>query len=344
MIISVAAQRGWKVYQLDVMSAFLHGEISENVYVDQPKGYEKKGKEHQVYKLHKSLYGLKQTPRAWFSRIEKHFIKEGFIECASEHTLFTKTGSGGALIIVSLYVDDLIVTGDDEELLKQLKISMVNEFDMTDLGTMSCFLDYKPLSTPSVTGFKIDHDTDGKKIDDTYNEQLVGILMYLTGTKPNIMFATSLASRYMANPTELHLQVAKRILRYLKGILQYGFFYLRSSEQGELKVYIDSDYTGDVTDIRSTSEPLDEKDECTNVRCDNSSIIKLSKNPVMHGRCKHIDVRYHFLRNQVKEGAISLLHCSSAEQVADIITNALKIDSFQKLRAAQGIVELPEVS
>ena len=78
MIIALAAQKNWTIFQLDVKSAFLHGELSEDVYVEQPRGYEKKGSEHLVYKLHKALYGLKQAPRAWFSRIEAHFISEGF--------------------------------------------------------------------------------------------------------------------------------------------------------------------------------------------------------------------------------------------------------------------------
>ncbi|KAI4336284.1 hypothetical protein L6164_014828 [Bauhinia variegata] len=90
MIIAFAAQRGWNLYQLDVKSAFLHGELKEDVFVEQPRGYEKKGSEHKVYKLQKALYGLKQAPRAWFSRIESYFIKEGFERSPSEHTLFLK--------------------------------------------------------------------------------------------------------------------------------------------------------------------------------------------------------------------------------------------------------------
>lgn len=92
MIIAIAAQRSWKIHQLDVKSAFLHGELNEDVYVEQPRGYEKMGSEHKVYKLHKALYGLKQAPRAWFSCIEAYFIKEGFQSCPTEQTLFTKSG------------------------------------------------------------------------------------------------------------------------------------------------------------------------------------------------------------------------------------------------------------
>ena len=113
MIIALAARKSWEVFQLDVKSAFLHGELSEDVYVEQPKGYEKKGNEHLVYKLHKALYGLKQAPRAWFSRIEAHFIGEGFQTCHSEQTLFIKRSIEGKITIVSVYVDDLIFTCDD---------------------------------------------------------------------------------------------------------------------------------------------------------------------------------------------------------------------------------------
>ena len=134
MIIALAAQKNWTIFQLDVKSAFLHGELSEDVYVEQPRGYEKKGSEHLVYKLHKALYGLKQAPRAWFSRIEAHFISEGFQRCNSKQTLFTKRSREGKIIIVSVYVDDLIFTSNDEVMMSEFKSSMLREFDMSDLG------------------------------------------------------------------------------------------------------------------------------------------------------------------------------------------------------------------
>ncbi|GAA0147836.1 transmembrane signal receptor [Lithospermum erythrorhizon] len=140
MIIAMAAHNGWKIYQMDIKSAFLHGELLENVFVEQPQGYEKKGKEHLVYKLTKALYGLKQAPRTWYSKIETHFNKEGFKKCNSVQTLFTKRSAGGTLMIVSIYVDDLIYTRNDHELMRQFKTAMVKEFDMTDLGMMNYFL------------------------------------------------------------------------------------------------------------------------------------------------------------------------------------------------------------
>ncbi|GAA0176229.1 transmembrane signal receptor [Lithospermum erythrorhizon] len=421
MFISNAANQGWKIHQLDVKSAFLHGELSEEVFIEQPEGYVMKGDEHMVYQLHKALYGLKQAPRAWFSKIERHFLNEGFQECTSENTLFTKRDAEGSMIIVSLYVDDLIITGNNEELMLQFKASMVKEFDMTDLGRMNYFLgievvqlkngificqkqyaetilkrfgmtECNVVSTPIATGVKIDQDRSGKQVNETQFKQMVGSLMYLTSTRPDIMYATCLISRYMSCPTELHLQVAKRIMRYLKGTTQLGIYYQKSSETPGLQAYTDSDYAGDYDDRKSTSgyafilnygavawaskkQPIvtlstteaefvaatacvcqliwmkrilktlgHEEEECSVIYCDNSSTIKLSRNPVMHGRSKHIDVRYHFLRDQVKKGRITLEHCSSEDQVADILTKAVKVDIFLKQRAALGMMELSEVS
>jgi hypothetical protein len=139
-ILAITAIRGWCVYQFDVKSAFLHGELSETVFVEQPQGYLKKGNESKVYKLKKALYGLKQEPRAWYSRTDTYFSKEGFTKCPSEHTLYVKTGDKGTLLIVSLYVDDLIFTGNNEDMFLDFKEHMKKEFDMSDMGKMRHFL------------------------------------------------------------------------------------------------------------------------------------------------------------------------------------------------------------
>jgi hypothetical protein len=127
------------VFQLDVKSAFLQGELMEDVYVDQPLGY-KKGDNSQVYKLNKALYGLRQAPRAWYSKIESYFITEGFEKCPHEHTLFVKQGDRNRILIVSIYVDDLIYTGNDGKLMGEFMKSMKEKFAMTDLGRMKYFL------------------------------------------------------------------------------------------------------------------------------------------------------------------------------------------------------------
>ena len=126
----------------------MHGELNEAVFVEQPHGYEKKNEEYKVYKLKKALYGLKQAPRAWYNRIETYFVKKRFERCSYEHTLFTKTGNGGKILIVSLYVDDLIFIGNDESMFVKFKNSMKLEFNMIDLGKMKYFLGVEVLQNP----------------------------------------------------------------------------------------------------------------------------------------------------------------------------------------------------
>jgi hypothetical protein len=422
MIISLAAMNEWTVFQLDVKSAFLHGELIEQVFVDQPPGYVKKGSKHMVYKLKRALYGLKQAPRAWYNRIDTYFSKAGFHKCPYEHTLYIKTGGKGNLLIVCLYVDDLIFTGNDEGMFSTFKQSMMNKFEMTDLGKMKYFLgievtqsaggificqkkyarevlkrfrmdDCNPVQVPIIPGTKLTRDGEGEKIDSTYYKQMIGSLMYMTTIRPDLTYAVSLISRFMEAPTELHYQAVRKILRYLKGTLDYGLFYKkRKSERHELVGFSDSDYTGDVDDCKSTSgyvfllsgaavswsskkQPVvtlstTEAEFIAAVSCacqgiwlrrileevkytqqgpimlfcDNSSTIKLSKNPVLHGKSKHIDVRFHFLRDLTKEGKVELVHCRSVEQIADILTKPLKAESFMKLRALLGMCSIDEIN
>ena len=140
LVVAFAAQRKWTIYQLDVKSAFLHGKLNEEVFVEKPCGYVQKEHEKKVYKLKKALYGLKQAPRIWYSYIEAYFMQEGFEKCDYEHTLFIKTRKEGKVLIVSLYVDDLLFTRNDELMFIEFKNSMNDEFDMTDLGKMRYFL------------------------------------------------------------------------------------------------------------------------------------------------------------------------------------------------------------
>lgn len=412
ILLSVAAQRGWKVYQLDVKSAFLYGELKEVVYVDQPEGFVKKGEENKVYLLRKALYGLKQAPRPWFSRIEGYFKQAGFHRSSYDHTFFIKR-EGEKCIMVSIYVDDLIFAGNDELLLEEFKLSMKQEFEMTDLGLMRFFLGVEirqsskgihlcqkkyahevlerfemsncnPVKNPIVPGAKLSKEEDGEEVDGTLYKQMVGCLVYLTVTRPDMMYVVCLISWFMAKPREKHMLAAKRALRYLKGTMELGVFYKRGSEL-EVIAYTDSDYAGDVEDRKSTSgyvfllngaavcwssrkqevvtlssteaeyvaatscachcvwikgvmeQNFMEQNKCMEINCDNTSSIKLSKNPVMHRRTKHIDVRYHYLRDLTNQEVVKLVFCGTEEQVADIMTKPVKLETFIKLRSLLGM-------
>lgn len=419
-ILALAAQSNWEVFQLDVKSAFLHGELEEDVYVKQPEGYIKKGEEEKVYKLKKALYGLKQAPRAWYSRIEAYFMREQFERCPSEHTLFTKS-NGGKLLIVSLYVDDLIFTGNDREMCDEFKNSMMLEFEMTYLGLVKHFLgvevkqcsegificqrryarevlarfgmdESNAVKNPIVPGTKLQKDEGDAKVDETVFKQVVGSLMYLTVTRPDLMYGVCLISRFMSAPRESHWLAAKRILRYIKGTTELGVFYKRGEGNARLLAYTDSDYVGDLDDRRSTSgfvfmmasgaiswaskkQPVvalstteaeyiaaascacqsvwlsrileaigcEGKSE-TVIMCDNSSTIQLSKHPMFHGTSKHIEVRFHYLRDLVSGGMVRLSYFSTEDQIADIFTKPLKLVQFEKLRGMLGVVDASVVS
>lgn len=139
LIISLAAQNEWKIYQMDVKSVFLNGFLEEEVYIEQPQGYEVKGQEEKVLKLKKALYGLKQAPRAWNVRIDKYFQDKNFIKCPYEHALYIKAQSGD-IWIVCLYVDELIFTWNNLSMFEEFKKDMSNEFEMTNMGLMAYYL------------------------------------------------------------------------------------------------------------------------------------------------------------------------------------------------------------
>ena len=377
VVLSIAAQNKWKVYQMDVKSAFLNGVLMEEVYIEKPLGYEKKGEEHKVCRLKKALYGLKQAPRAWYSRIDSYLLENGFEKCEGEPTVYIKEKDGKLLIVV-LYVDDVIFTGNDDYLIENFKTVMKEEFEMTDMGLLRYFLgiavdqnekgifisqaryvnqvlsrfnmeECKAAITPTVMGLKLSRDDSSKDFDPSLYKSIIGSLTYLTTTRPDIMYAVSLISKFMERPKEAHWQAAKRILRYVKGTKMFEILY-NVSEHSYLVGYTDIDWAGSVDDRKSTSgyvfhmgsgviswaskkqsivalstaEPeyvaataaacqavwmrrmlrslAQEQAKATVIFCDNSSAIALSKNSVFHKRTKHIDTRFHYIRELVSNG------------------------------------------
>lgn len=244
--------------------------------------------------------------------------------------------------------------------------------------------DSNSVRNPIVPGLKLRKD-GGVKVDETRFKQIVGSLMYITTTRPDLTFMVSLIARFMAKPTEMHNQVVKRVLKYLKGTNNYGILYKRGGVE-ELVGFTDSDYAGDLEDRKSTSgyvfgaavawsskkQPIVNLStteaefiaaaSCacqaiwmrrilqdmgyahkggTNIMCDNSSTIKLATNPVLHSRTKHIDVRFHFLRDLVNDGTIRMMFCGTHDQVADVLTKPLKLEDFERLREQLGVCEVP---
>jgi hypothetical protein len=280
LMISLAAQHRWKIYQLNVKSAFLNGFLEEEIYVEQPLGYIKAKNNSKVYKLKKALYGLKQAPRAWNTRIDRYFQENGFEKCPYEHAIYVKKEADGSILFACLYVDDLLFTGNNPIMFEAFKKSMVQEFEMTDIGLMAHFLGLEvvqkeegifvsqnsyakdilerfkmescnPVSTPVENGVELRKSKVGN-VDPTYFKSLVGSVRHLTCTRPNILYGVGLINRYMETPDQSHLNTAKRILRYIKGIINKGMFYT-SSTNFNLVGYSDSDWGRDLDERKSTT-------------------------------------------------------------------------------------------
>ncbi|KAL0415728.1 UNVERIFIED_CONTAM: Retrovirus-related Pol polyprotein from transposon RE1 [Sesamum latifolium] len=229
----------------------------------------------KVYLLKKALYGLKQAPRAWYSKIDEHLSNLRFVKSLSEATLYVKH-NGNETLIVSLYVDDLLVTENNTDHIQDFKQEMMKVFEMTDLGFMSYLLSMgkgkvfhlsekvckgnsEEVSDGGVQGSKHSNESKEKlskedgadKVDEGYFRSLIGCLMYVTAAKPDISSAISILSRFMHYTSELHLKAAKRVLRYVKGTSDFGVKFTRSKEF-KLVGFFDNDWGGSIDDMRST--------------------------------------------------------------------------------------------
>ncbi|RVW31514.1 Retrovirus-related Pol polyprotein from transposon RE1 [Vitis vinifera] len=242
VLLSLAANLDWPLQQFDVKNAFLHGELSEEVYMDLPPGCMVSEKQCQkVCKLKKSLYGLKQSPRAWFGRFTKSMRAFGYRQSNSDHTLFLKKQHGKITTLI-VYVDDMVVTGNDPEERKALQNYLSREFEMKDLGPLKYFLGIEvsrssegiflsqrkyaldllqetgmsgcqPVNTPIEEGLKLCVEPNQVSTDKGRYQRLVGRLMYLAHTRPDLAYALSVVSQYMHNPGEQHMNAVMRILR-----------------------------------------------------------------------------------------------------------------------------------
>eukprot|EP00253_Pinus_taeda_P019594 PITA_19594 len=252
---------------------------------------------------------------------------------------------------------------------------MKEEFEMTDVGFLRYFLgievdqnekgifisqaryvnqvlsrfnmqECKAAITPTVMGLKLSREDSSKDCDPSLYKSIVGILMYLTTTRPDIMYVVSLVSRFMERPKEAHWQAAKRILRYVKGAISRA-----SKKQSIVALSIaEAEYvaataaTCQVVWMRRMLRSLgQEQAKATVIFCDNSSVIALSKNSVFHKRTKHIDTSFHYIIEFVNNGEIVLENCRTQEQVADILTKPLDQKSFEFLRKCLGMTECPAV-
>ncbi|GJS62075.1 putative ribonuclease H-like domain-containing protein [Tanacetum coccineum] len=280
LFLAYASFKDFVVYQMDVKSAFLYGKIEEEVYVCQPPGFEDPDFLDRVYKVEKALYGLHQAPKAWYETLSTYLLDNGFQRRKINKTLFIKRYTGN-ILLVQVYVDDIIFSSTKKELCIAFEKLMHEKFQMSSMGELTFFLglqvkqkkdgifisqdkyvdeilkkfgftEVKTASTPMETQKPLLKDEDGEEVDVHMYRSMIGSLMYLTSSRPDIMFAVCACARYQVNPKVSHLHAVKRIFRYLKGQPKLGLWYPKDSPF-DLVAYTDSDYAGASLDRKSTT-------------------------------------------------------------------------------------------
>ncbi|KAK6139147.1 hypothetical protein DH2020_027110 [Rehmannia glutinosa] len=280
LLLAIACYLGLTLHQIDVKSAFLNGFLDEEAFVEQPKGFEDPFKPNHVYKLKKALYGLKQAPRAWYGRLTEYLLQIGFKRGEVDKTLFIQRKNHD-IMIAQIYVDDIVFGSSSDKLLKEFIACMSSTFEMSMVGELSYFLglqvkqlkdgtfisqtkytrdlmkkfsmeENSSMKIPMNTSVKMDMDAYGKYVDQTRYRALIGSLLYLTTSKPDITFAVGVCARFQSAPKESHMTATKRILRYFKGCQEVGLWY---QKEGGFKLvgYPDSDYAGCRVGWKSTS-------------------------------------------------------------------------------------------
>ncbi|GJU23939.1 retrovirus-related pol polyprotein from transposon TNT 1-94 [Tanacetum coccineum] len=250
IFLAFAAFMNMVVYQMDVKTAFLNGDLREEVYVSQPDGFVDPDKPNYVYKLKKALYGLKQAPRAWYDMLSSFLISQDFSKGSVDPTLFIRR-EGKELLLVQIYVDDIIFAASTPKLCiftNQTKYALES---LKKYGFESC----DPVDTPMVEKSKLDEDKEGKAVDPSHYRGMISTLIYLTASRPDLQFAICMCARYQARPTKKHLNAVKRIFRYLKGTINWGLWYPKDSSIA-LTAFTDADHAGCQDARRSTSGSL----------------------------------------------------------------------------------------
>eukprot|EP00253_Pinus_taeda_P004002 PITA_04002 len=303
LVISLAASFKWEVHQMDVKFAFLY----EEIYMEQPTGFIQTNSS-LVCRCKKSLYGLKQAPRAWYAKMDSFLLDTGFSRCHSNNIVYTKKVDK-SLIILVLYVDDLILTGSDPNLINHVKSSLKKKFEMTDLGHLHYFLGLQVLqskeeASPLLVGFTDSNwasDPDDRKYTTSYVFTLGSGPITWACKKQSVISLSSVESEYRGL-----IEASKEALWLRQILLEFGF----------------------------------QQQHPTTLWCDNQSAIQLCKDPVQHQGRKHIELHMHFIRKLIHDHVLEVQYYSIDDQVVDIFTKALTEAKFTKLQFMVGVQEV----
>ena len=279
-VLGVAESKSWTLRQLDVNHVFLQARLTDEVYMAQPPGFVDNDRPDYVCHLNKAIYGLKQSPRAWYHELKTYLLSAGFQNSIADTSLFVLRKNGD-IVYLLVYVDDIIVTGSNNSLINVIIASLATRFSIKDLGDLHYFLgikvtrnshglhlmqskyisdllnkvnmqNTKAVSTPLNPAEKLSLNLGKPLSDPSQYRTVVGSLEYLSFTRPDIAYAVNKLSQYMHSPTDAHWTATKRVLRYLAGTMSHGIL-LRKNNPLSLHAYSDADWAGDRDDFVSTN-------------------------------------------------------------------------------------------
>lgn len=415
MVFALAAELQLYMHQMDICTAYLNGELSDEIYMVQPEMFINKRHPNKVAKLNKAIYGLKQSGREWNVKLDNALKKFGFISCSSEPCLYTKLMDNN-INIIAVYVDDILIASKNKADLEAIKQYIGKQFKSVDKGEVNNFLGFsierteetgdvfvcqtnyidkllnqynmqscKSAATPLDAGYQINPSDESKKVDATKYQTLIGSLMYLAiSTRPDILHSVCKLSQMNKNPNSTHEAGAKHILRYLSSTKNMKLHYYKTGKS--IEGYTDADWGGNIIDRKSftgfifflagaafsweshkqTTVALSSTEAeymalaaaakeavylrrlVNEIGCfstdlpicvygDNISAQQLAKNHMYHARSKHIDIRYHFIRELVETKEIVLKYIDTSNMIADICTKNLSKQKHVKLLGMTGL-------
>ncbi|GJZ14676.1 retrovirus-related pol polyprotein from transposon TNT 1-94 [Tanacetum coccineum] len=370
IFLAFAAHMNMVVYQMDVKTAFLNGNLREEVYVSQPDGFVDLDNPNHVYKLKKALYGLKQAPRAWYDMLSSFLISQDFSKGLVDPTLFIRK-EGKELLLVQVYVDDIIFAASTPELCDLFAKIMCSKFKMSMMGKISFFLGLQifqnprgifinqskyaleslkkysfdscePMDTPMVEKSKLDEDKEGKAVDPSHYRGMIGTLLYLIARTVNqgLWYPkdSSIALTTFADADHAGCQDTRRST---SGSMQFlGDRLVSWSSKRQKSAAISSTEAEYIAMSGCCAQILWMRSQLTDyglgfnkipMYYDNKSAIALSCNNVQHSRSKHIDIRFHFIKEHVENRVIELYFVNTEYQLADIFTKALARERIEFL-------------
>ncbi|GJX00628.1 putative ribonuclease H-like domain-containing protein [Tanacetum coccineum] len=382
LFLAYASFKDCVVYQMDIKSAFLYCKIEEEVYVCQPPGFEDPDFPDRVYKVEKALYGLHQTPKAWYETLSTYLLDDGFQRGKIDKTLFIRMDKGD-ILLVQVYVDDIIFGSTKKSLCNAFEKLMHEKFQMSSMGELTFFLrlqvkqkkngifisqdkyvteilkkfsfiDVKTASTPIETNKPLLKDEDGEEVDVHMYRSMIGSLMYLTSSRPYIMFVVCACARYQVNLKVSHLYAVKRIFSLDRKSTTGGCQFLGcrliswqckkqtvvANSTTEAEYVAASSCCGQVLWIQNQLLDYGYNFMHTKIFIDNNSTICIVKNPVFHSKTKHIEIRHHFIRDSNEKKLIQMVKIHTDKNVADLLTKAFDVSRFQYLIASIGMLNL----